>query len=311
MSPLYPKTAQTVQNFSGAAFAFDDLRTMSGGVIGGHVDLACPECGPHRRAPINRTRKVLRIWLVDENFATWCCARCDIKGEAHADRGCSERRKVDFEALARARAAAAARDREAAAKRLDKARWFWSCGLDPHRSVVERYLREVRRYRGRMPATIRYLPARGEYGPAMIAAYGMAEEPEPGVLAIRDDQVRGIQFTNLTPDAQKVPDSAKISLGKSKGCPIILAPLNDGLGLAITEGVEDALSIHAATGLGAWCSGGAGRLPALDSAVPWFCNSITVVTDDDFDGRRKCAELSDRLKERGLHVEMLDMRSAA
>ena len=48
----------------------------------------------------------------------------------------------------------------------------------------------------------------------------------------------------------------------------MLAPMNDLLGLAITEGVEDALSIHAATGLGAWAAGAASRLPALADAVP-------------------------------------------
>jgi len=290
-------------------FALEDLHLMAPGKIGGHADVTCPECGPHRRSPSNRTRKVLRIWLVDESFATWCCARCGAKGEAHAAGG--ERRQVDREALDRARAAASERDRETAAVQLSKARWFWNRGLDAHHSVVERYLREVRGYHGLIPATIRHLPPHGAHGPAMIAAYGMAEEPEPGVLAIRDDQIRGIQFTNLTPDGQKVPDSAKISVGKSAGWPIIVAPLNDGLGLALTEGAEDALSIHAATGLGAWCSGGASRLPALADAVPTYCNCITVVIDDDPDGRRHSSELVARLKARSFNVETLDMRVAA
>jgi hypothetical protein len=145
----------------------------------------------------------------------------------------------------------------------------------------------------------------------MVAAYGMAEEPEPGVLAIRDDQVQGIQLTNLTPDGLKVPGGAKISLGKSAGFPIIAAPINDGLGLAIAEGAEDALSLHAATGLGAWCSGGASRLPALAPAVPAFCDCVTLVVDDDQDGRRHSGELSVRLGARGLKAEMLDMRVTA
>lgn len=290
------------------AFTLEQIHGMAAGVIGRHLDVACPECGPHRRAPVNRTRKVLRIWSVDENFATWCCARCGIKGEAHAGR--SERRKIDPEAVAHARAAAAIREREAAAIQLGKARWAWGCSLDPRESVVDIYLREVRRYRGLIPATIRYLPPRGAHGPAMIAAYGMADEPEPGLLAIRDDQVRGVQITNLAADGQKAPDSSKISLGKTAGWPIILAPMNDGLGLAITEGAEDALSIHAATGLGAWCSGGASRMPALADAVPACCDCITVVVDDDRDGRRHSSELGARLRARGLNVEMLDMRVA-
>lgn len=288
-----------------STLSLEDLNAFAAGRIGVH-DVACPICGPQRRAPANRTRKVLRVWLADEGFGTWSCARCGSKGAAHAGR-----RKGRRPERVAARVAAEARDKQAAVVQLSKAVWLWRCALDPHRSVVERYLREVRRYAGRIPATIRYLPARGAHGPAMVAAYGMAEEPEPGVLAIRDDQVRGIQLTNLTPEGLKVAGSAKISLGKSAGFPIVVAPMNDGLGLAIAEGAEDALSLHAATGLGAWCSGGASRLPALANAVPAFCDCVTLVVDDDPDGRRHSAELSARLGARGLNVEMLDMRGAA
>ena len=35
------------------------------------------------------------------------------------------------------------------------------------------------------------------------------------------------------------------------------------MGLGIAEGFEDALSIHQATGLGAWASGGASFMPKL------------------------------------------------
>ena len=46
-------------------------------------------------------------------------------------------------------------------------------------------------------------------------------------------------------------------IGRSTGAPIVLAPLTDALGLAITEGIEDALSVHEATGLGVWAAGSA------------------------------------------------------
>jgi hypothetical protein len=45
-------------------------------------------------------------------------------------------------------------------------------------------------------------------------------------------------------------------IGRSIGFPIVLAPVNDGLGLSITEGIEDALSLHQATGLPQWASFG-------------------------------------------------------
>jgi hypothetical protein len=42
--------------------------------------------------------------------------------------------------------------------------------------------------------------------------------------------------------------------------PIVLAPPNDLLGSSITEGIEDALTMHEATGLGTWAAGSAARL---------------------------------------------------
>ena len=64
----------------------------------------------------------------------------------------------------------------------------------------------------------------------------------------------------------------------------MLAPPNDLLGLAITEGLEDALSIHEATGLGAWASGGNARLPALADTVPSYIDFVTIVADRDLHG---------------------------
>ena len=46
-------------------------------------------------------------------------------------------------------------------------------------------------------------------------------------------------------------------IGRSSGSPIVLAPANDLLGLVISEGIEDALSLHEASGCGAWAAGSA------------------------------------------------------
>ena len=82
----------------------------------------------------------------------------------------------------------------------------------------------------------------------------------------------------------------------------MVAPPNDLLGLAISEGVEDALSVHEATGLGAWASGGATRMPALANSVPGYVECITTIGDDDDTGRRHAAELVARLRARGLEA---------
>ncbi len=64
-------------------------------------------------------------------------------------------------------------------------------------SLAERYLRQARGYQGPIPATLGFLPARGEYAPAMIAPYATASEPEPGVLAIDDEDIRAVHLTRL------------------------------------------------------------------------------------------------------------------
>ena len=84
------------------------------------------------------------------------------------------------------------------------------------------------------------LPARGEYPPSMIAAFGLTDEPEPGLLRIETPNIRGVHLTRLQPDG--MGHAGKIMPGRGHTLPIVLAPVNDGLGLAITEGIEDALS---------------------------------------------------------------------
>jgi hypothetical protein len=49
--------------------------------------------------------------------------------------------------------------------------------------------------------------------------------------------------------------------------PIVVAPLNDLLSLAITEGIEDALSVYEASGLGVWAAGSAPHMAKLAAAV--------------------------------------------
>jgi hypothetical protein len=290
-------------------FTFDDLRALTTGRLGSH-DAACPICGPDRHAPANRTRRVLRIWLVSDHFATFNCMRCLAKGEAHDGSGI----RVDRAALQRARQEAAARDREAVDARLRTARSLWRMRAPLKGSLAERYLRTARRLDGPLPPTLGYLPARGEYPAALIAVFGLPDEPEPGVLAIRDDAVSGIQLTRLLQDGQKAPGDAKITIGRCLGSPIVVAPMNDLLGLVIAEGVEDALSLAESTGCGAWAAGGAYRLPALADAVPDFTDFITIACDDDLAGRKGTEALLERLRLRGLRaaaVSFPDAKAAA
>jgi hypothetical protein len=266
----------------------------------GVIDVACPICGPERRSPINRRRKVLRVWRLESSFATYHCARCGEGGYVRNDYAKPQIDRAEFERrLAAARAEAAERECLSAAERLAKALWLWRQRQPIAGSIAETYLREARGYRGTIPATLGFLPARGEHGPAMIAAFGMAYEPEPGLLEIADIAVRGVHITRLAADglSKAGTERDKIMLGSSIGYPIVLAPPNDLLGLAIAEGIEDALSLHQATGLGAWAAGAASRLPALADAVPNI-ESVTIFAHDDRAGMHGARTLADKLTRR-------------
>ena len=64
-------------------------------------------------------------------------------------------------------------------------------------------------------ATLAFLPAR-DYPPALIAAFGLCSEPEPGVLAIAGADVKAVQLVKLKPDGSGKADLEpnKIIIGK-------------------------------------------------------------------------------------------------
>jgi Toprim domain len=272
----------------------------------GTFDVPCPVCGPFKSTRGQRKRK-LRVWRVEDAFATFHCARCGEQGFAR-DRHSAPPDPVK---LAKARAEADRRARALKAERLSKAIWLWRQRQPIASSIVERYLRDPRSYGGPLPATLGFLPSRGEHLPAMIAAFGLAHEIEPGVIAIADRDVTGVHLTRLLPDGSgkavfEDPDeNAKIMIGFSAGSPILLAPPNDLLGLAITEGIEDGLSVHEDTGLGVWAAGAASRMPALAPVVPSYIDCTTVVADDDRDGRRFASELAEGLRARNMDARAI------
>jgi Toprim domain len=182
--------------------------------------------------------------------------------------------------------------------------------------VVERYLRDARCYGGPFPETLGLLPARGTHYPAMIAAFGLPNEIEPGSIAIAPEAVRGVHITRLAHDGSAKAGTAKdkLMIGHSQGWPIVLAAANDLLGFAIAEGIENALSVHEATGLGAWAAGSASRLPSLASVIPGYADCVTIVVDDDPDGRRHASTLGHLVSMRGdieVRLIMPNKRAAA
>jgi Toprim domain len=280
----------------------DLIDSLTSGRLGCH-DVPCPLCGPTKRAAANQRRKVLRVWRLDPGFAGYHCARCGEKGSSRNRNALPP----DPVALARAQAEAAERERIASAERLEKASWLWAKRRPLAGTDAENYLREARGYSGPLPGTLGFLPGRGDHPPVLISAFGIPNEPEPGIIRILPKDLRGVHITRLAPGGhgKAGTDRDKIMIGRSLGSPIVLAPTNDLLGLAIAEGIEDALSTHEATGLGAWAAGSASRLPALAATIPSYVESVTVMVDDDQDGRRYAGELSSLVERRGIEVRSL------
>jgi hypothetical protein len=279
-----------------------ELLQLAGHHLGPH-DVPCPVCGPDRRSNINRRRKVLRVWRVTPTFTTYRCARCDVHGFAREDGAPAP---VPAE-LAKAKVEARRFAAMTGEAKRSKARWLWGQRRPIPGTPAERYLREVRCYGGPLPATIGFLPARGDFSPAMISAFGMPTEIEPNVISISASAIQGVHLTRLVADgsAKAGTDTDKIMVGTPRGAPIALAAVGDLLGLAITEGIEDALSVHEATGLGAWAAGSASFMPALAAAVPSWIECCTIMVDDDRTGRQNADDLGRRLEDRGIEVRLV------
>ena len=156
-----------------------------------------------------------------------------------------------------------------------------------------------------LPSTVRFLPPqKPDQHPAMLVSFGLPAEPEPGVLDIAEDAITAVQLTLLNPDGtgKAAVKPNKITVASPTNMPMVLAPVNDLLGLAICEGVEDALSVHRTTGLGAWASGGASFMPKLAPTVPDYIEVITIYAHDDERGQRCARGLADALIARGVEV---------
>jgi hypothetical protein len=163
-----------------------------------------------------------------------------------------------------------------------------------------------------VPSSLRFLPPRkpGQH-PALIAPFGLAHECRPGELVMPPERIKGVHLTLLCADGSGKADCEpnKLMIGSSSGWPLCIAPANDLGGLAVAEGVENALSLLQDTGLGAWAAGCANRLPLLADRMPPHVEVVTISVDDDDAGRRYSDELAKRLLARGIEVIMLEAAS--
>jgi hypothetical protein len=262
----------------------------------------CPVCGGKDRFGVNITKQV------------WNCRGCSRGGDvidlaqhaggetfAEAIAALSGETPAGFKFSARQRDPND--DHDDVRRRRDMARGLWAQRKPPAGSIAETYLRKARGYGGPLPATLGFLRPFKDYPPSLIAAFAMPEEAEPGVLRAPLD-VDAVQLIALRADGSNkaAVEIQKRTIGSPKGMPIAVAPANDLLAISVHEGIEDALSAHEATGLGAWASGGAPFLPHLADAVPSYIETVTVVAHSDEAGRIGARALARRLAARGFKV---------
>jgi hypothetical protein len=168
------------------------------------------------------------------------------------------------------------------------------------------YLRQARAIACPLPPTLAFLPPRGpEQHPAMIAAFGLPDEPEPGILA-PPRNVTAVHLTLLKPDGSGKADieHQKLFIGSPGNLPIVLAPPNDLLGMGMAEGIEDALTSYQVNGFGAWAAGSAGRMPALAPTVPEYIECVTIHAHPDKSGQDNALALAEALDRRGIEVRI-------
>jgi len=171
-------------------------------------------------------------------------------------------------------------------------------------TIAEVYLRVARGLTCPLPATLAFLPpSKPDHYPAMIATFALVDEPEPGMLG-DPRNVDSVHLTLLRKDGSGKADvqNPKRIVSRPLGRPIVLAPPNDLLGLAIAEGIEDALTVHQATGLGAWAAGAAGFMPTLGNRVPDHVEAVTIYAHADKAGQDGARKPAATFRQRGIEV---------
>jgi phage/plasmid primase-like uncharacterized protein len=277
----------------------------------------CPRCGGTDRFSINTKKRVYNCRGAGEGgdviamvrYVTGCSfiEACElITGDPRPDHSCHE---SPTQCVARQAPEPAAPPRAD-----ERGLGLWRrAAPEIDQTPADLYLRE-RGFAPPYPGTLRYLPCAAEHPHALIAAFGLPDEPEPGLLWMPDAAVRAVHLTRLDPTGMSrlKSDSARIIVGQNGlGFPVAVAPINDGLGLVIAEGIENALSLGLSLGLGAWAACSHTRMSALASAVPSYVEAVTIVADPEPAALASATGLAEKLRHRGFIVTLKVMGEVA
>jgi DNA primase len=173
---------------------------------------------------------------------------------------------------------------------------------DPGAALGVRYLRDTRGIHPPYPETVGFgsyrHPVTGLTLPALILArHNPADH----------DHIAGVQYIFLGEDAQKIPDKAKISLGRIEGGRSRLLNPYPLTHLLLGEGLETSLSAHRIFGgddVGAWCF--CGGFPG-EVVLPDSVTEALIVADADEHGEseRKAEALAEWIRSTGRSAQVL------
>jgi len=277
--------------------SYDELAALAGNHA--IADTACPLCGPGRRSPANRTRRVLRIYRTEPGFASYYCARCRERGWARENQVISSSRSRGVREQTGLRPLAQLAPHRTAdldnAKRSEVALAIWQSSKPAQGTPVETYLAS----RGihltpsdalRFHAGLKHRSA--GIWPAMVAL----------VTRGVDDVPLAIHRTFLARDGSaKAPvDPQKMMLGPCSGGAVRLAPA--GGVLMVGEGIETCLAAMQARGLPAWAALSTSGLLALD--LPPDVRDVIVLADGDTAGDAAARGAGLRWKREGRRVRI-------
>lgn len=259
-------------------------------VRGDRREAPCPLCSPFKGGA-SAHRRVMGLWKTVEGAIGYNCLRCGLKGRAMDNQ---TYRAIQKDPIARAEIIATIEQSQQDARlqakvKKGEARALWVATVPADGTPAETYLR-ARGITGPIAGTIRYAPASNRMNHMLVAGAGRAVEDGDGGLTIDPLELTGVIRILLTLDGtgKATVSKPKLTMGKLFGSPIRLRPVNDGLTLAICEGVEDALSLSAPLGVGGWAVGGASFLEAAARVVPAYVETVILGEDNNDAGRTGC-----------------------
>ena len=173
--------------------------------------------------------------------------------------------------------------------RSPEAEKIWTAAIPADGTVAAKYLAN-RGLDGPVPPCIRF------------ARLGIGRHPiMPTLVALvvgPNGAPTGIQRTFLSEDGSKakLPDNkVKFSLGKVKGGAIRCSPADGEV--ALTEGLEDALSFQRMSGVPTWAAAGAGMMPSM--SLPDSIRAVIIAADADDAGERSARMAGKAFAEQG------------